>query len=219
VLVAHAAERQLTKSQAGAVATAINLRHADLPSLKLGPSLTPAQLAQAHQLSAAVARCYGGPPYSEVLADVASPLFKEGSGGGATLIESETEIFPSAALAADDLAASGRPKGLACILSAYRALIGVGTPSGLLVRGQVSAIAPVVAGTGVTFATRLTFTTQASGSFTTAATIISRVDLFAFVRGQAEGSLVVQTAGAVPSASTERRLVELLVARERTAIG
>jgi hypothetical protein len=218
-LAAQAAPRQVSASDAAAVATAINVRHADLASFAQGPALTPSQLAQVHQLSAQLTRCYGGPPYGELFADVGSPAFTAGTGAGATVIGSETEIFPSAALAAEDLAAAARPRGLACLLSVWRALIGLTAPAGEVVRGAVSRIAQTVAGTGVAVAIRMTFSAEPSGSFTTASAVIGRVDTFAFVRGQAEGSLSVQTQGAVPDAATERRLCQLLVARARAAIG
>ena len=70
--------------------------------------------------AAEMARCYGGPPYSVVLANVLSPLYGQLAHGGSTII-SDTEVFRSAALAADDLAAAGRPLGVQCLLAGYRA--------------------------------------------------------------------------------------------------
>ncbi|HEX4116870.1 MAG TPA: hypothetical protein VHY18_13470 [Solirubrobacteraceae bacterium] len=213
------AERQVSRHTARAVAAAINLRRGDLPTLKQGPSPTPGEVQQDAQIAAALARCYGGPPYSDVLADVASPPFLGGSGSSAGFIASETEIFPSAALASDDIDAGSKPGGIACILSAWRAVMSPSAPAGQVLRGHAVNIASVVAGTGIPFATRMTFTASPSASSNANPTIVGRVDLFGFVRGQAEVQLTVQTDGAVPAASTERRLVTLLVARAGTAIG
>lgn len=212
-LAAHAAERRVTREQAHAVAATINLRPGDLPGAQLGPAVPSDRNA-----SAALARCDGGPPYSDVLADVASRPFVAGTSNLRTLliISSETEIFPTPALAASDLAASSRPRGTACVLASWRSAMHV---KGEVTTGEVSSIARNVIGTGVRAAIRLTFTSRSSRSPTARGTITSRVDLFAFVRGQAETFLTVQTGGAVFSASTEHRLAEILVKRAGAAVG
>jgi len=63
-LVAQAAGRQISKSQAHAVAAAIDLHRGDLPTF------TPQPNSGANTGSAAFVICYGGVPYGQVLADV-----------------------------------------------------------------------------------------------------------------------------------------------------
>jgi hypothetical protein len=80
---------------------------------------------------------------------------------------------------------------------------------------RVKGIASVVAGTGMSLAIRMSFARQ-SGAKTHKLAV---VDLFGFVRGQVETTLTLQTGGSIPSATTERRLARLLVARARAEIG
>jgi hypothetical protein len=213
VVVAAAAIRHVTRSQAPAIVAAINLRHSDLPDLSQGPASTPAELQADNQANAEMARCYGGPAYSLVLASAASRLYGSASDGGTAII-SETEIFPSTALASKDLATGGGPAGQACEIAGWRGVFSAKVPPASIV-AQVSAITSVVAGTGMSVAIRMSFARR-SGTTTHALAV---VDLFGFVRGQVETTLELQTGGSIPSATTERRLARLLVARARAAIG
>jgi hypothetical protein len=63
--VVRAAERQLTKGQARAVAAEINLRPTDLPGFSAQPD-SPGS-------SSSLPTCYGGVTDSQALADVYSP--------------------------------------------------------------------------------------------------------------------------------------------------
>ena len=115
--------RLVTPANAGTVAAAINLRHRDVPSLTALPARSAAQIAQGHRDNAELAACYGGVPYAKILADAESPGFQSpGTAYGETL-SSDTEIFPTAALAANDLDAAAGSRGRACVLAAYRSQI------------------------------------------------------------------------------------------------
>src|ERR1700722_18481814 len=102
---ALAAQRTVTKAQATSVASSLNLRKADLPGFTQVGQAAPLGAA-ARRLEAAFAACYKGPPYSAIYADVQSPGFRAGAPSG-TFALTEAEIFPTAALAARDMAAAG----------------------------------------------------------------------------------------------------------------
>jgi len=213
---ALAAQRQVTKAQATAVADSLNLRHGDLPGFtQIGRQMPPSAAAQ--KVNAAFAACYGGPPYSGVYADTQSPTF-QGSAAPATVVVSETEIFPSAALAARDIASAAGALGRACALAFGRATLS--PPKGTKIIDTLTPIASRVSGTGAAIAVRLALIQVPTSTGGPARTVIATQDEFSFVRGQAEIGLDVGTAsGAAPSASLERRLASLVAARLRSVMG
>jgi hypothetical protein len=207
VLAAYAAERDVSPSRAHSVASSINLRHGDLPTFTEYPNGPGSG-------NAALATCYGGVPYNEVLADVYSPEFAT-SGASRTLVDSETEIFPSAALAARDLTAANRPRGWSCLLAAWRAAIAPAF-TGQTVTDQVAPLRGSF-GSDVPFAVRMTFQVRPKTSTATPHTVAVD-DSFTFDDGQAEVGLDVTQSDGTPSASLEQRLIAVLLARTHKTI-
>jgi hypothetical protein len=108
-VAAFALPATITAAQAPAVAAAISIRHADLPTdqQKSNP-ITPQELQQ----DATLTKCVGGVPVSEALANTQSPNFLSASGASVT-INAGTEILPSTALVATDFAAITGTQGIA----------------------------------------------------------------------------------------------------------
>lgn len=211
---ALAAHRSVTTAEAPAVANAIALRHADLSKLRLQSNpMTAQEIAQSAQLTS----CVGGVPASEALANTQSPNFVSSSGASET-VSSGTEILPSDALVAKDLAAITGPHGLPCLLAQLRSEL-VGTPSkGETVTSHASPLRSVVSGADGAFADRFVVVLHITHKNATLVLPLY-VDLIGFVYGQAEVSLSVEVVGAKPSGALEHRLARLLLARARTAIG
>jgi hypothetical protein len=213
---ALAAQRHVTKPQATALADSLNLRQGDLPGFKqIGNEAPPTPAAR--KVNAAFAACYGGPNYSDIYADAESPAFEERT-PPATFAVTETEIFPTAALASRDIAAAAGPLGRKCALTFGRAAVSPSKGSKLV--ASLTPIASRVSGIGAAIAWRLTLTQVPTSTGGPAKTVVATQDEFSFVRGQAEIGLDVgTTSAAVPSAALERRLASLVVARARSVIG
>jgi hypothetical protein len=212
--VALASERSITRADAFAVASAIGVRHADVPRLKQQSNpMTAKETAQSAQLTA----CLGGVPESEALANTQSPNFINSSGTSGTL-SSGTEILPSTALVAEDFNAITGPHGLPCLLKQLRQELVGKPPKGETVSSHAGRLAAIVSGADHAFADRFTVIVTVTRK-TTTLILPLYVDLIGFTLGQAEVSLTVEAVGAKPSASLERRLAAVLVARARASIG
>jgi hypothetical protein len=213
--VTLASPRTITRSQATAVATAISLRHSDLPGLK--QEANPIT-AQQRRLTAQATACAGGVPASEAFANTQSPAFVS-SGQSSVTVVSGTEILPSAVLVAKDFAAVTRPHALTCLLSELTSSLRASLPKGDKVTSATAARIPsVVSGIADAFAIRITFAVSVREA-TTTVSVPLYADQIGFSDGQAEVDLEVQTTVIKPSASLERQLAGLLVARARSAIG
>jgi hypothetical protein len=211
VLASH---RAITRADANAIATAISVRHSDLPSLKQESNPTT---AHEKALSAQATRCAGGVPVSKAYANTQSDLFV--SSGQAVTIASGVEILPSASLVAQDFAAIQRSRALTCLLSEYQAAIGPSLSSGQkLISSRASRLPPALSGGEDNFAIRMTFVVAAKQGSTTV-NVPVYLDELGFADGQAEISLELQTTLNTPAASLEQRLMRVLVARAQSAIG
>ena len=213
-VAAFASPGAITAAQAPAVAAAISIRHADLPTDRQRSNpITPQELRQ----DATLTKCAGGVAVSEALANTQSPNFLSASGTSVT-VNSGTEILPSTALVATDFAAITGKHGLPCLLRQLRGEL-VGTPpKDETVKSFASRRPPVVEGIAQAFAYRFTVIVTQTKSTTTLILPIY-VDVIGFVYGQAEVSLSVMAVGAKPPIALERRLAALLVSRAKTAVG
>jgi hypothetical protein len=211
---ALASHRTISRSQAQSVATVINLRHSALPSL--GQQSNPIT-AQERRLNAQLTACMGGVPDSQALAEAQSPSFAD-SGNTSVMISSDTEILPSAALVAKDLAAITGPRGLPCLQAQLAGQLRSSLAKGETLTIHGARFPPVVSGSDAAVAIRFSVVVRAT-SGTTTASVPLFADLIGFAYGQAEVGLNVVETGAKPSAALERRLAALLVARARAAIG
>lgn len=213
---ALAAQRQVTRAQATSVAGSLNLRKADLTGFTQIGQQGPPPAAE-RKLNAEFAACYGGPPFSGIYATVKSPVFQEGAHSTTSAV-TETEVFPTAALASRDIAAAAGARGRACVLSFGRA--SASPQKGTKILATLTPIASRVSGSGAVIALRLTLTRAPTSAGGPAKKVIGTQDEFSFVRGQAEIVLDVATnSAAAPSAALERRLALLLSARARSVIG
>jgi hypothetical protein len=170
-------------------------------------------------LAAQVTRCLGGVPVSEAYANTQSLAFVS-TGQPTVGIVSGTEILPSAALAARDLRAGTRALAPGCLRKAYEsALSGSLTVGDRVTSASVARIPVVVSGNDPSFAIRMTFGVTAPSLSGRATTAPFYVDDIALGEGQIEVTLGAQTSTVKPSASLERRLLEVLLARARAAAG
>lgn len=213
--VALASIRKITRPEATAVATAISLRHSDLPTLKQESNpVTPQQ----ERLNAQVTKCYGGVAPSEAYANTQSPTFMS-SGKSSLTVSSSVEILPSAALVAKDFAATERPRALTCVLDQFESQLRAALPNGDKITSATAArILSVVHASAPTLDARFAITVSVHDGKTTVPVHVY-TDAIGFTEGQAEVALDVQTTSVVPSASLERHLAGLLVTRARAAIG
>ena len=206
--------RTVTRKQALAVANAISLRHSDLPTLT--QSSNPLTSQQIEIQNKAIA-CAGAVPLSKAYANTQSPIF-QASGTSVLAINSGVEILPSTALVAQDFAAIQRPRALPCILAEVETGLKSSLPaSAKLTHPSAVRLPAVVTGMADTLALRCSIRVLVKqGGTTTTVTVYA--DDIGFADGQAEVSLVVDTTGTAPSASLERRLAAVLVARARAAL-
>ncbi|HEY1778659.1 MAG TPA: hypothetical protein VGG41_21060 [Solirubrobacteraceae bacterium] len=206
--------RTLSRHEARAAAIAINLRSKDLPRLA---SQSNPITAQQRRFSAQLTSCLGGVPDRLAYAEAQSPTFT-GSGSSSLTISSTSEILPSAALVAKDLAAVEGAKGIPCLQSQLGAQL-----RGTLAKGDTLQIhgAPlpaVVSGSDGTFALRFVVTVNLKQGRKSISVPVY-YDTIGFAYGQAEVGFDVLTTTAQPSATLERRLGATLLARARAAIG
>ncbi|MGD1051560.1 MAG: hypothetical protein ABR947_10850 [Solirubrobacteraceae bacterium] len=211
--VALAAIPTITRAHALAVADAISLRHSDLPTLTQEPNPITAQDQQG---TAALTKCAGGVPDSEAFANTQSDNFV--STNQSLTISSGTEILPTTALVAKDFAAIERPHALTCVLDLLGATLRASLPKTDRATSTIARIPSVVPSIAESEAIRLEIVVHVpKGKSTVDVPIYS--DVIGFAYGQAEISMNVQQTLTPPSASLERRLAALLLARAQAAIG
>jgi hypothetical protein len=204
----------ITRAGAHAVAVAINLRDSDLPKLSAQSNrITAAQ----RRFSAQLTTCLGGVPDSLAYADAQSPTFTS-SGEASLTISSNTEILPSAALVAKDLAAVRGAKGIPCLQRQLGAQLKASLAKGDTLRIHGVLLPAIVSGSDGTFALRFNVIVGVKQG---SSTIPVRVyyDTIGFAYGQAEVGFDVLSTAAAPSSALERRLGATLLARARAAIG
>jgi hypothetical protein len=196
------------------VAVAINLRQSDLP--KLAAQSNPIT-AQQRRFSAQLTACLGGVPDNLAYADAQSPTFTSSSSSALT-ISSNTEILPSAALVAKDLAAVRSRKGIPCLQRQLGAQLKASLGKGDTLSIHAVPLPAIVLGSDGTFALRFNVVV---GIKQGSSTVPVRVyyDTIGFAYGQAEVGFDVLSTAAVPSGALERRLGASLLARARATLG
>jgi hypothetical protein len=212
---AFAAGGKITRSDASAVAAAINLRKKDLP--KNYSQQPNAITVEERQLSDAATSCYRGVPNSEALANVVSPNFV---GGGLTrpAVSSTVEIYPSATLADKDTRAFTGPHALPCLqrLVVTEASSGLAKDETVTVDEawlsdiQVDGFRTYVLRSSVTIHLR-------SGKLRL--TVPTYEDVLGFTYGQEEVALDYGESRAKPKLSVERKLLGILAARAKASGG
>jgi hypothetical protein len=213
--VALAAHPVVSRGRAHAVATAINLRHSDLPSLAQQPA--EKESAADKRRDAALARCIGETPPAEALADVSSPGFA--AKDDSIILSSEADILPSAAAVAKDVAGLRRPRALTCLTSSLRPII-----AGSLLKGQkltslsIARLPVAVAGADSVTGFRLTGSARVTDGGRTV-DVPLYADSIDVTYGQAEVAVDVFQVPLKPPAALDSRLATLIVNRARSAIG
>jgi hypothetical protein len=212
--VALAASPTITRSKAAAVASAINLRHGDLPTLEQSPNLTtPQDKRQNAQLTA----CVGETPEGELFADLSSPAFN-GPAPRSLSVSSEVQIAPSTADVARDFAAISRPRALTCVARALVSALRSSLPKGDTASATVRRFTIAVSGVSIVFGLRLTAAVHLKQGNKTVGVPVY-IDSIGFANGQAEITLNATSDLAPPSASLESHLANLMAARARSASG
>jgi hypothetical protein len=208
--------RTITRANAPAIAAAIALRHSDVPSLR--QSANPLT-ARTRGLEDEAIACAGGVPLSRAWANTQSPAFQSGV-RSVLAVNSGTEILPTAALVARDVAAIERPKALPCLIAELEHGLAAGQPARIRFLAAHAAHARfAVAGTDRSFAVHISVSVRipASGK-AKAAAIRVYADSIGFTVGQTEVSLAVDTTVTPPPAALERRLAAVLAARARATL-
>lgn len=213
---ATAADRTISRSEAAAVAGAISLRQGDLPGYTQASNpVTAQERKQGDQL----ASCDGSTPESDALAVAQSPYFSPRSNPNSLTVSSSSEILASAQLVAKDLHAVEGPHGVPCLESELEPELEATLGKGSTVTVTGARLPLVVSGADGSFSLAFTFSLGIKqGKKTVKVPVYA--DLIGFAYGQAEVALdVIDTGGAKPSTSLERRLAGVLVARAKAAIG
>ncbi len=211
--IALASHRTITPGEARAVATAVNLRHGDLPSLQQSSNSNAAQDERFEMQEAA---CIGQTPQSDDLAHVSSANF-DGPASAPLSVSSKTAILPSAAVAAANVAAGARRHALTCLGTYAGKELLAELPAGSTVTTMVAFLPTVVPGADGVAAARVAAVLHEKQGTTTASAPLY-ADLIEFAYGQADVTLGVASKS-MPSRSLEARLLALLVTRARAAIG
>jgi hypothetical protein len=212
--LAAAAAKQVSPANAKAVATAVNLRHSDVPTLKAQSNPIT---AQQQRFSAQLTACLDGVPNSEAYAEAQSPTFT-GSGSSSLTVSSTSEILPSAALVAKDLAAVAGAKGIPCLQSQLGTQLKASLAKGDTLQIHGAPLPAVVSGSDGAFALRFDVVVKLKQGKTSVSVPVY-YDTIGFAYGQAEVGFDVLSTTVKPSATLERRLGAILLARARAAIG
>jgi hypothetical protein len=192
-----------SKSRAMAVASAVNLRAADLPGYSATPTTSSSQI---NQLSARFAACAGESPAGAALADVSSDQFALGSGLRTVQFSSEVRVLPSQSSVARDLAAIRSDKARACIQRVFPAA--VNQAGGAQLRAQIASVRAPAPGADGSYGYRVTIAVRAAG-----ATFTVLVGELGAAVGKLEVTLNDFSIGTPITAATERHLFSLLVSR------
>jgi hypothetical protein len=201
----------LTPADAKRIATAVELRASDLPGYRAVPDpYTAADERQAVRYAA----CYGGISPAKALAIAGSSLFARLSAAQELQINSATEVLPSAALAAEDTAASFSPRGLRCAQSQLERLLHTGSAG----NAHATLLPTVLPGAKDSYDVRVVIHVRVTDG-STRISVPTYDDTFGFVDGAAEVGANILSAPRPPSTSLERTLIQRLAARAKAAIG
>ncbi len=196
--------KPLTTSQATAVANAINLTAADVPSSTASPP-SPNDKQAAAQL----ASCAGGVPPSQEIVDIDSPSLSTGSGLTQQQASSNVTVQPSVADVQQNLHALTSAKGHACLNASLNTVLSKTTSPGVTFSsGTITTLPFSSAHTDGGFAARVTVKATAQGLH-----IPFYLDVIGFAKGPTEVELQTLGISQPYPAAQEARLLALLVSR------
>jgi hypothetical protein len=217
---AAAAAATIAPARARAIVAAVELRHADLP----GTTAVPDPLTkQGRKLDDQLTACIGGVPISRDVAAAQSPGFISRKDTSLAWVGSFADVLPSTALVTADFVASARRRALPCdTKGALDSLSPLG--NNVRVASAKSAfIAPPLPGLQHEWASRTTvvLAQTSPGIPVLAAADLppSYVDLLTGAVGQVEFEIEIVSSRWPPPVTAERRLLTLLAARARKALG
>jgi hypothetical protein len=207
------AETPVTKAQATAAASAINLTAA-----QVGAGYTsspPSKDATSAADDAAFAACVGSTPPAAAVADVTSPDFSQGTGLQTHQVSSDVTVLHSSAEARRDLAAFTSPKVATClktfVTKALAAQAGGAVTFGPPAVTSVPTSAP---GTDGTFGYDVKMTAKASG-----VSISFDVVIQAFLVKRCEVDITLLSVGApFPPAERDRLFAGLVERAKASAV-
>jgi hypothetical protein len=206
---ALASSTTITRADAPAIAKAIQLRPGDLPGYGQQPNpFTP----QEEKANTQAAKCDGGVSSFDALINAPSAYFLTKTAA----ISSFVEIFSSARLAAQDVAASGSSRGVACALRVYAKQIKASAPKGETISlSSIGRLPSIVSGIAGATAYRLVLVAHAKQG-NTEHTVTSYSDYIAFAYRQVEVDLSAAF-HVTPPPTLERKLTLLLLQRTKAA--
>jgi hypothetical protein len=212
VTSANAASGAIGKAQAQSYAREVNLAAADVPGSTVRS--LERERTKASRAGLEFARCAGGVSPERRVVDIVSPKLRLGKAAQAVDVKSSVEVMPSAALAAQNEAASRGIRGRSCLTSLLPQVLGNVSSArvrfGPLHASPLPNLLPAGKESyGVRISTTLLSTTLAGKPIR----LPLYLDQFDILAGPAAVNLSVSALGHPPPTATERRLLSLLYDR------
>jgi hypothetical protein len=200
IATAAVAAPSMTKTDAVAIARAINLTPGDMPGYSASP---PPSNTGDGRFGARVDRCAGTVPTSKATADVSSDDFERATQASYDVVSSEVSVMPNAALARKDLKAVGTKRARRCMAAALTAQ----KPSGgvKILSAKVTSL-PAPAANGVALRIRMSMSAQG-------VTVPMYTDIFILGRGPVEAAIGWTSGPLPPVRAEEKRLVGIVKTR------
>jgi hypothetical protein len=206
----------VTKARAIAYAHAVNLRSTDVPEMTSGSPEVEKKITRSDiQLS----QCTGGVSPDRRIVDIESPSFSNASEGQGEMVRSDTEVMPTAALAARDNAATRSARGHACVARLLPQVL-TSAANGRFRYGQiaVSWLPTPMPGVDGSFGLRIVATIIGTSGQGRPADVRFYSDLLGFVSGPAEINLTATGIGEAVPPATEQQLLSVLVSRAKALL-
>jgi len=198
----------MTKSQALALARALNLQPTDVAGFNAVPA-THAENAQEQALTRQLETCAGGAGKAHKLAEAKSDEFKRQAKGLPVEVSSTVAVEQSRAYAERDLRAIRSRRGRQCIVQLVDAAFkGKKLGGASIGAGSIREGSPPAAGTNGSFGLRLTLPISAPGI-----TVKAYFDFLGFAHGPEEVTLQSIGVGEPFPAATQEHLFRVLVGR------
>jgi hypothetical protein len=200
IATAAVAATSMTKTDAVAIARAINLTPGDMPGFSASP---PTPNTGDGRFGARFDRCAGTVPTSKATADVSSEGFERATQAGYDAVSSEVSVMPASALARKDLKAVGTKRARKCMAAAFSGQKASGGVK--IVSAKVTSL-PAPAANGV--AIRIKMRVSAQG-----VTVPMYTDILILRRGPVEAAIGWTSGPLPPVRAEEKRLVGIVKTR------
>jgi len=198
----------MTKAQALALARALNLRRADVPSA-YSASAPQSSSAGEKAISRRLSACAGGAREADRLAEASSDTFKRQANGLPQEVSSNVSVERSPASVQQDLTAIRSSRGVACLSRFVNSMLaGKKVPGATIGKASIAQGTPPQAHTDGSVGLRVTVPFNVHGI-----TLRLYIDLLGFAHGPEEVTLSSLGIGEPVAAATQQRLFTLLVHR------